>query len=114
MTRELTPDERALVTAMIRQAPANADAVVTSEDRARWMQQVPYLLVTGGCDCGCPTIYFTDNDTPDNRVWLSAWDDAQQAMLILFLDDGKVSQLEIAPTDDRHIDLPALANVDYS
>jgi hypothetical protein len=80
------------------------DATVTDDDRARWLRQVPHTRAGRRCDCGtCPSFELTDpaGVTPDmrnSRVVLEA--STTGALLLLFIDDDRLSYLELAPLDN--------------
>lgn len=104
--RPLTSREQAALVALItRGVSADGDVVVTGEDRDRWLQQVPDTRAGDRCNCGtCPSIELTDRSgtTPgewDRRVVLEAG--AAGALLLLFVDDDRLSYLELAPLDDK-------------
>jgi hypothetical protein len=112
--RPLTPRERGVLVALIeRGTPAEP---VTDADRARWLEQVPSTLAGRACDCGTsPSIELTDatgrNARPtDGRVVLEA--SAPDALLLLFVDDDRLSYLEVAPMDDDPVVLPDADDVD--
>ncbi|MFB9376692.1 hypothetical protein ACFFKU_04235 [Kineococcus gynurae] len=104
--RPLTERERATLVWMIDNGVAfsDEDEPVTSDDRRRWRAQVPGTRVGRGCGCGaCPSIDLTDADGvipgwEESRIVLSGETDG--AMLLLFVDDDRLSYLELAPLDD--------------
>ncbi|MGC2938919.1 MULTISPECIES: hypothetical protein [unclassified Brevibacterium] len=86
---------------------------ITTEQRRLWESSLGEVLVTSECDCGtCPSIgmrphLHVDDESRDdqggdgdwsNRVVLAAG--TAGAMLLLFIDDGCPSYLELAPIDD--------------
>ncbi|MCI5825777.1 MAG: hypothetical protein MR006_03845 [Arcanobacterium sp.] len=118
MGRQLTESERALVTAMIERASVNDGNAVTPEDRRRWLGQVDDLRVVGTCGCGtCPSIEFVSGDDVGNRLWLEAWDNKQNAGILLFVDNGALSYLEVYPADWKEagesVALPRVSDVDF-
>ncbi|WP_298804125.1 hypothetical protein [uncultured Pseudokineococcus sp.] len=81
------------------------DIAVSDADRSRWLTQVPHTRAGRPCGCGtCPSIGLTDADgsTPelmDDRVVLQA--SATGALLLLFFDEDRLSELELAPLSDK-------------
>jgi hypothetical protein len=72
--------------------------------------QVPGTLVTRGCDCGCPSVELEPPaDAPLAAVSTRLPVDASaidpcgepEALILLFVDEGRLSYLEYAPTGDR-------------
>ncbi|MCI6575087.1 MAG: hypothetical protein PT944_07440 [Actinomycetaceae bacterium] len=115
MSRELTASERDLVAAMLMYAAVSDGDTVTQEERERWLSGIDGLRVTGICGCGlCPTINFNEHYEPETRLWLEAYDAKQDAGIILFIDDGELSCLEVYPTEDKAVSLPAVENVDFT
>ena len=103
--RQLTSREEAVLVALItRGDQMDNDVTVTDDDRARWLRQVPQTRAGRRCDCGtCPSIVLTDpaGVTPEvrnSRVVLEA--STTGALLLLFIDDDRLSYLELAPLDD--------------
>ena len=103
--RSLTSGEEAVLLALIsRGVNMDDNATVTEDDRARWVQQVPHTRAGRQCGCGtCPSFELTDPagatpDVPDHRVVLEAG--TTGALLLLFIDDDRLSYLELAPLDD--------------
>ena len=117
--RPLTPREEAVLVAMItRGAWAGDDAVgLTAEDRTRWLAQVPTTRAGRRCTCGtCPSIELTDPagwtpDVDDSRVALQAG--AQGAALLLFIDEDRLSYLELAPDAATFHDFPDPQGLDF-
>ncbi|MEJ5868484.1 hypothetical protein WDV85_12135 [Pseudokineococcus sp. 5B2Z-1] len=110
--RPLTHREEAVLVALItRGAWAGDDGVVlTTDDRARWLAQVPTTRAGRRCTCGtCPSIELTDTagwrpDAGDGRVVLQAG--ASGATLLLFVDEDRLSYLELAPDASAFHDFP--------
>lgn len=81
------------------------DVVVTNTDRARWRAQVAETRAGRRCGCGsCPSVDLTDlagvtPGTDDSRVVLEG--STTDALLLLFIDDGRLSYLELAPLDEK-------------
>jgi len=104
--RPLTPREKAVLIAMIeRGVTMDDDTPVSDADRSRWLAQVAHTRAGRPCGCGtCPSIGLTDVDglTPelqDDRVVLQA--SATGALLLLFVDEDRLSELELAPMSDK-------------
>lgn len=110
--RRLASDEEALLLALIEQGVGLDDeAVVTDTDRADWRSQVARTRAGRRCGCGsCPSIELTDlagatPDMQDSRVVFEA--STTDAVLLLFIDDGRLSYLELAPLDEEsHVKFP--------
>ena len=105
-SRELTRREREVVALMIDHGTVlDPDKGVGDTDRARWRAQLATARAGRPCGCGtCPSIELTDADgstpeTPGGRVVLDA--ETDEAMVLLFIDDDRLSYLELAPTEDR-------------
>ncbi|GAB3469866.1 hypothetical protein AB1207_22255 [Kineococcus endophyticus] len=106
--RALTPRERETLTALLERGSDNdRDFPATAADRARWLAQVPQTLAGRSCGCGsCPSIELTDAEgytpaTGDRRVVLNA--EAPGALLMLFIDEDRLSYMELAPLKDDSI-----------
>ena len=107
--RALSPREQDVLAWMVEHAqPLDAggsDDVVEDADRARWRAQLTTTRAGRPCDCGsCPSIELTGtagtrSETTGSRVVLEAQTD--EAVLLLFVDDDRLSYLELAPTGDR-------------
>ncbi|WP_369070166.1 hypothetical protein [Kineococcus terrestris] len=107
--RPLTARERGALTALLeRGTSVDDERTVTGEDRARWLAQVPGTFAGRRCGCGsCPSVELTDaaGRTPaagDGRVVLEA--SAPGALLLLFVDEDRLSYLELAPLDDDGVE----------
>jgi hypothetical protein len=103
--RPLTPRETEVVITLLERGTSNdEERRVTPADRTRWLAQVPHTLAGRPCGCGsCPSIELTDatGQTQANsgrRVVLDA--EAPGALLMLFIEDDRLSYLELAPLDD--------------
>lgn len=105
--RQLTETERAVLVAMIRYGVGFEDqAPIRAADRKRWLHQVPDVLAGPECGCGtCPSIGLEDQHGPipaiEPRVVLTAA--LPDALLLLFIDDDRLSYLELAPTEEHPI-----------
>lgn len=81
---------------------SSADAV-----RDAWRAQVENLTVDEMCGCGmCPSVSLTTGSTPASdddadRVVLTAT--LNDALVLLFIDAGVPSYLELAPYDDNTV-----------
>ena len=108
--RPLTPIERDLLIALIEEgADLSSGVEITAAERAAWLSQVAATFAGARCACGmCPSIELVDADgrSPEcdqRRVVLEASTD--DAVLLLFIDDDRLSYLELAPIDpDATID----------
>ncbi len=97
-----------MLTAMI--ARGSTDRAVSASDRHRWSADAATVLAGRSCGCGrCPSIELVDESGAEivgsDRIVLSGWIDTDNpngaAMLLLFIDGGRPSYLELAPlTDD--------------
>lgn len=95
MSRPLTPAERAVLDFLLA-----GDFPGAAELRA----QLPTVRVSGGCRCGCPTIDLVVDDAApaaalNGRVAAEA--DAPDGGIILFADEGRLSELEYWSTGDE-------------
>lgn len=108
MGRELTEVERAVLVAMIRHGVGFEDqSPVQAAQRKRWLHQVPTVLAGPTCGCGtCPSIELEDEHgaipTIGSRVVLTAA--TRESLLLLFIDDDRLSYLELAPTGETPTD----------
>ncbi|WP_163187875.1 hypothetical protein [Cellulosimicrobium sp. SL-1] len=104
--RALTARERDVLVWMLGHG-CRGEAVAPDRDaadRGRWLAQVDAVRVHGTCACGaCPTIDLGDDDGPvpaqGPRVVLEAGTD--RFLLLLFVDDDRLSCLELAPVGDE-------------
>ncbi len=103
--RPLDDRERAMLVAMVERGTTSPeDPSPTADDRARWLAQVAGTSAGRRCGCGgCPSVELTDAEgtTPTgerSRVVLSG--ETPGAMVLLFVDDDRLSHLELAPTGD--------------
>ena len=88
--------------------------------RQRWLTQIPTTRAGRLCACGtCPTIELEDEvsgmaPTTGSRVVLSA--SAPGALLLLFIDDDRLSCLELAPLDpdSRILEFPRVESIDFA
>lgn len=103
MPRTLTTRERETLIAMIAHA---SEGSASPEQRRRWTDQVPDTRVGGVCECGtCPSIELVDAEgrEPDmdgERIVLTAGLRDGTALMLLFIDDDRLSYLELAPVDE--------------
>ena len=108
MDRSLSDREQQILLAMIDRADEDGEsAQLTSAARSVWRSHLPALTVDGVCECGrCPSISLakksapTSNDDGDRVVLSASLDDA---LVLLFIDGGVPSYLELAPHDDRTV-----------
>lgn len=118
MIRDLTDREREVLLLMIARAPAHGDeSSATAADRLRWREQAGTVRAGRPCGCGtCPSVELVDEDgrTPEgrsSRVVLSAG--APGALVLLFVDDDRLSYLELAPDEDEVFEeFPPAAELD--
>ena len=101
--RPLDDRERAMLVAMVERGTTfDDDVVVTAADRARWRAQVPGTWAGRPCGCGtCPSVELTDADgvTPvGERTRVVLEGGTTGALVLLFVDDDRLSYLELAPT----------------
>ena len=109
-----------MLVALVRSGRGDGGGTTVSrDDRERWLAQVPATRAGRGCTCGtCPSIELTDatGSTPGtegDRVVLSG--STSDAVLLLFIDDDRLSYLELAPLSDsvaRHR-FPHPADIDF-
>ena len=114
MARSLTEAERQLISAMITSAKAtNPSQYDTQETWQNWRQDLLQMLdrITAGdaCECGkCPSFQLLVDNKPvpagKNQIILEAF--ISEGLVMLFVDDGIPSYLEIAPNLDVQLDLP--------
>ena len=114
MARSLTDAERQLISAMITSAKATDPAQYDkAETWQRWRHELHEMLdrITVGeaCDCGkCPSFQLLVDNLPvpsgRRQIILEAF--IAEGIVMLFVDDGKPSYLEIAPNLDVELELP--------
>lgn len=114
MERSLTLSERQLISAMITSAKAtDPDRFDDQTAWFQWRQELHETLdrITGGesCDCGkCPSFQLLVDGQAvaagESQVILEAF--ISEGIVMLFIDDGKPSYLEIAPNLDVELELP--------
>lgn len=115
MGRELTQRERSIAEFMIDNGdPSSGDAALGIDERARLRGRLDTAHAGETCTCGaCPSIQLIDGaslsvDTELQTV-LSA--DIPGATLLLFIDRGQLSYLELAPHgDEPFAEFPPLAS----
>lgn len=105
----LTEQQRHLITAMLSSAQEFDGSPVEQSERDKWLAMVDRLSVGEPCACGmCPTFeLLVDGEAApcsSPRTVLSA--ETSDAMVLLFIDDGKPSYFEVAPTWDTAVQLP--------
>lgn len=115
MARSLNEGERQLISAMITSAKAtNPEFFTSQEDWEQWREDLRSLMdrITAGepCDCGkCPSFQLLVDGKPvqagAKQVILEAF--VSEGIVMLFVDDGKPSYLEIAPNLDEELELPS-------
>jgi len=114
MARSLTDAERQLISAMITSAKATDPTQFDSQEAWQsWRDELHETLgrITVGeaCDCGkCPSVQLLIDDQPvppsESQIILEAF--IAEGIVMLFVDDGYPSYLEIAPNLDEDLDLP--------
>ncbi len=100
---------------MIDSAGAGGEPVEPAQ-RSAWRDQVARTRVSGRCGCGeCPTVDLVAEDGTEPqgpRTTLLA--SSGEGGLILFIDGGRLSCLELFPTrDDRVEEFPHPGELEY-
>lgn len=114
MNRELSVAEIAVVEKIIRHAPPSMpnEITVSTKQRDYLIQLLPFLRVTGTCSCGCcPSVYLhPTGDWPQPvetfSYVLDSWTEDDPAMVMLFIENGLPTFLEVAPFGDFSVSLP--------
>ncbi|AKK07344.1 hypothetical protein CMUST_15275 [Corynebacterium mustelae] len=114
MNRELSVAENAVLEQIIRHAPPSMpnEITVSSKQRDYLIQLLPFLRVTGTCGCGyCPSVYLhPTGDWPKPvetcSYVLDSWTEDDPAMVMLFIENGIPTFLEVAPFGDFSVSLP--------
>lgn len=91
----------------------------TAAARSIWRSHVPDLTVDDVCGCGlCPSVSLTKRSAPapndhDDRVVLAA--ELSDVLVLLFIDGGIPSYLELAPHDDQtaYTEFPDAATLSF-
>ncbi|GAA1112788.1 hypothetical protein GCM10009650_15190 [Nesterenkonia jeotgali] len=116
MGRPLTERERDVLRFMIENAlPSGGDQPVPAASRERWRRSIPATLAGPGCVCdACPSIELEDGRGRTSKggrsVVLSA--EHPEASLLLFIDDDRLSYLELAPHgEDAWDQFPAVPDL---
>lgn len=101
MLRSLAASERSILDLMLSMDFDGVEAL---------RRQSPTVLVSGRCDCGCPTIdLMTSSDVERSRIadgtspvggWVDHGEGHAPGDLILFLDEGRLSSLEYVYYDE--------------
>lgn len=114
MARSLTNAERQLISAMISSAQTtNPTVEETAATGQQWRSELREMLdrisVGDACDCGkCPSVQLLVDEQPvpagKNQIILEAF--LSDGIVMLFVDDGKPSYLEVAPNLDVELELP--------
>lgn len=109
--RPLTTAERTLLDGILAQPFPGAEAL---------REQLPHVLAAPGCTCGCGTIDLLPSTTDLPRSTASSPVDAGEVVnehgsgvggLLLFLEDGLLSGLEVFAYEDTPLALPTPAQV---
>ncbi|MEU7002993.1 hypothetical protein [Nonomuraea sp. NPDC046570] len=102
--RPLSAEEQVVILALLAQDFPGAE-----ELRA----QVPSAVVTGHCGCGCATVNLRPGTGPralnspvQDGVLISAYTRGRGDGVLLFVEDGHLSCLEIYATEDEPAPLP--------
>ncbi|MER7211954.1 hypothetical protein [Streptosporangium sp. NPDC000239] len=103
--RPLSADERAVILALLaRDFPG-------AEDLRR---QVPSVVVTRNCGCGCATIDFRTEDEPPTlgkELVSSAYVRGRDDGVLLFVRHGRLSHLEVYSSDGDPAPLPRVEDL---
>lgn len=96
---------------MITHATAGDDCPVPRADRERWLAMLDETTVCGACGCGlCPSVEFAYQGIPVDcaspRIVLGAGTTRKDALVLLFIDGGKPSYLEVCPVEDDPVTMP--------
>lgn len=120
MARPLTVTEHETLVAMITRAgELSGERTVTADERQAWLARVPDLRVDEMCECGsCPSISLVAEPPARvtegaDRVVLGAA--LSDGLVLLFIDDGVPSYVELAPHDDEtaYAEFPGAAALSY-
>jgi hypothetical protein len=121
MARALTAREREVLQAMISRAQDSTPPTpIRPAQRQQWLTQIAATRAGRRCACGtCPTIDLEDRSNTvtnlvESRVVLSA--SGPGALLLLFIDDDRLSCLELAPLDpdSRILEFPPAELIDFA
>lgn len=115
MSRPLSDKEAAVITAIIENG-TSLDRNPTDAERQEFLTRARLLEVTGGCDCGrCESIKLGIDGAAieynENRYVLNA--STESVMLILFVDDGTPSELEVVSYDEGYAGLPEASELTF-
>lgn len=115
MARPLTPAEQHLIRAMIMYAKATQpEHSAAPTNWQQWRRDRLALMdrLSAGepCDCGnCPSVQLLVDGAPvapgADPIILEAF--VSEGLVMLFIDDGYPSYLEIAPNPDVQLELPS-------
>lgn len=108
--RSITAKERSLVEWLLRHGNTGAE---------QFLKQVDSLRVVSKCSCGCPTVYFAPEGAQvaqtAERILADflAKVDGQDAGIILFQREGRLSSLEVYSLagTDKPFGLPELETI---
>ncbi len=121
MARALTMREHEVLRVMVSRAgDRTMPDPIDPDQRQYWLTQIPTTRAGRSCACGmCPTIDLEDESghTPPaaaSRIVLSA--SVPGALLLLFIDDNRLSSLELAPTDpdSRFAEFPPADSLQFA
>jgi hypothetical protein len=111
VSRPLLENEKILLLWLLQNGPIRAQS---------YIPQVEWVVVTGECNCGCPTIDLQINGTPINdeskhRVLVDGEGKSPEGIqigLIVFVDGGRLTSLELYNYgDSARFSLPLLSDV---
>ena len=109
-----------MLVAMIGSATPFADEPAVSDgDRVRWLAQVPATRAGRRCGCGtCPSIELTDatgSTLGRGRSGVVLEAGVPGALLLLFVDHGRLSYLELAPLTEDAVfrQFPAVEDITF-
>lgn len=109
---------RDLIATMIVHAPplAGASAAPAAADCWSWLEMLDRLRVGEECGCGaCPsfTLELAGRKVPrgQHRHVLAA--STGESLVLLIVDDGVVSGVEVAPRGDGSVGLPAVDELSF-
>jgi hypothetical protein len=96
-TRPIHPEEAALVRWLVSLAPA--------EKQSALAEQVPGLVVSARCDCGCPSVDFLVEGQAGTAAVVTEAEghapDGTAVGVLLWARSGRISGLEVYATEDR-------------
>ena len=117
MHRDLTEAEHAVCEALIRYG-ISAETPITDERREEWLALLSNTSVCRECGCGiCPSVELVYQGQPvptgRDRCVLEATIASNGALVLLFIDDGLLSYLEVCPVEDEYVPMPTAADLSF-